>query len=114
VEVLYLSTFRTMFGVGAGFVILVTLSKHPTGQAIARPLSSRALYPFSQLAYSAYLVNPMVVIASGKVLAPLVAHGEQPMPIYLPCTVVGTFGCAFLLHVLVERPGMELRPRSAI
>ena len=112
VEVAYLSSFRTVFAAGAAFVLLVTLSEHPLGRILTRPLSSRVLYPISQIAYSAYLVNPMVCMFLGKLLKPYVAHGEPPMPIFVPLDVAVTFGCAALLHVFVERPGMELRPRA--
>jgi peptidoglycan/LPS O-acetylase OafA/YrhL len=112
VEVAFLASFRTVFGVGAAFIVLVTLSKHPLGRALARPLSSRWLYPFSQLAYSAYLVNPIVTVWLNDRLRRFVSHGEEPMHIFAPCDLVGTFAVAALLHVAIERPGMELRPRG--
>jgi len=110
VEVAYLASFRTVFGVAAAFAVLVTLSRHPAGRVVARLLSSRALFPVSQLAYTAYLVNPMVTMALGPALQRLVANGEDPMPILAPFDVLATFGCAAVIHLLVERPGMRLRP----
>jgi peptidoglycan/LPS O-acetylase OafA/YrhL len=34
------------------------------------------------------------------------------MPLFLPFDVLGTFAAAAALHLLVERPFMELRPRA--
>jgi peptidoglycan/LPS O-acetylase OafA/YrhL len=114
VEIVYLATFRTVFGVGAAFLLLVTLSSHSIGEGLARALSWRALFPFSQLAYAAYLVNPMVTMFVGRMLQREVAHGEEPLHLLVPWDLIGTFGCAAVIHVLVERPGMELRPRRAV
>jgi peptidoglycan/LPS O-acetylase OafA/YrhL len=111
VEVAYLASFRTVFGVCGAFLVLVTLSAHPWGQALARPLSSRWLFPFAQLAYAAYLVNPMVALALARPLGRFLAHGEEPMHILVPCDLAATLVCAVALHVLVERPGMDLRPQ---
>ena len=110
VEIAYLATFRTVFASAAAFIVLVTLSAHPIGRLLAKPLSSRVLYPFSQLAYSAYLLNPMVTVFHEMRMTAQVAHGEEPMHIFAPVTVVSTFVCAAILHVFVERPVMQLRP----
>ena len=113
VEVAYLATFRTVFAVAAAFIVLVVLSAHPVGKALAVPLSSPVLFPFAQLAYAAYLINPMVTTAVGRALRGFVANGEDPMHVFIPCDIVATFAVAAVLNVLVERPGMELRPRSS-
>lgn len=111
-EILYLASFRSVFGVSAAFVVLVTLSTHPLGRLLARPLSSRWLFPFSQLAYSAYLVNPLVTMTVDRALSSHVQHGEEPMLVLAPVDFAATFLAAALIHVFVERPGMELRPRA--
>jgi len=113
-EVFYLATFRTFFGLGAAFVILVTLSTHPVGRALGKGLSARVLFPFSQLAYSAYLLNPTVTTWVGRALAPHIAPGEEPMHLLMPCDVLATFAAATVLHLAVERPGMELRPKATL
>jgi peptidoglycan/LPS O-acetylase OafA/YrhL len=113
VEVAYLATFRTGFGMSVAYVLLLSVSRHPVGAAIGRALSSRVLYPFGQLAYSAYLLNPIVTNWVDHVLAPLVwVAGASPMPLFLPFDVGGTFLAAAVMYVLVERPFMELRPRA--
>jgi len=113
VEVLYLSTFRAVFGVCAAFIMLVTVSQHPFGRALAKPLSARWLFPVSQLAYPAYLLNPLVTLYVDAWLGPAVSLSEDPMRVLIPCDAIATFACAAILHVTVERPGMELRPRAA-
>ena len=113
-EVAYLATFRTFFGLGAAFVILVTLSAHPMGKSLARLLSARWLFPISQLAYSAYLLNPTVTTWVGRVLGPHIGPGDEPMHLLMPCDAIATFACAAVIHLAVERPGMELRPRATL
>jgi len=114
VEIAYLATFRTGFGIAIAYVLLLSLSRHPVGAVIGRVLSSRALYPFGQLAYSAYLLNPIVTHMVDHVLAPFVwLAGAPPMALFLPFDMGGTFVAAAGMYVLVERPFMELRPRAA-
>jgi peptidoglycan/LPS O-acetylase OafA/YrhL len=114
IEVLYLASFRTVFGLSVAYVILVVLSKHPLGQRVGRALSARWLYPFSQLAYSAYLLNPMVTMAEDDLLRPMLETVREPLLVLLPLNFVGTFAAATVVHLAVERPGMELRPRSQL
>ena len=112
VEVAFMATFRTVFGVSVAYGILLALSAHPIGRALARILSSRVLYPFSQLAYSAYLLNPIVTTYVDGALSPWVWLGKaEPMSLFLPFDVGCTFLAAALMHVFIERPFMELRPR---
>ena len=40
-EVAFLASFRTIFGVAMAYLLLVSVSAHPLGRALARPLSSR-------------------------------------------------------------------------
>jgi peptidoglycan/LPS O-acetylase OafA/YrhL len=111
-EIAYVSAFRTFFGIAVAYFVLLSLSPHPAGRVLGNVLSSRVLYPFSQLAYSAYLLNPIVTNVVDHVLAPLVWLGKaEPMPLFLPFDFGGTFVAAGVLHVLVERPFMKLRPR---
>jgi peptidoglycan/LPS O-acetylase OafA/YrhL len=113
-EVAFMATFRTVFGVAVAYALLLSLSTHPLGRGLGRVLSWRVLYPFSQLAYSAYLLNPLVTNGVDHLFAPLVWLGKaQPMTLFLPFDVALTFAAASVMHVLVERPFMELRPRAA-
>jgi peptidoglycan/LPS O-acetylase OafA/YrhL len=87
------------------------VSDHPLGRALAIPLSSPWLYPISQLAYAAYLINPIVTLTVDQALTGFIANADAPMPILIPCDLLATFACATLIHLAIERPGMELRPR---
>ncbi|MBI4951622.1 MAG: acyltransferase [Myxococcales bacterium] len=112
-EVAYLASYRTIFGASVAYGILFSVSQHPVGRALGRVLSSRLLYPFGQLAYSAYLLNPIATNLVQEALAPLVwERGVPPMPLFLPFDLVVTFVAAAVLHLFVERPFMELRPRG--
>jgi hypothetical protein len=112
-EVAYLALFRTAFGAAVAYVMLLSVSRSPVGVALGRVLSSRLLYPFSQIAYSAYLLNPVVTMLADHALAPLVVSGKaSPLPLFLPFDALGTFVAAAAVYLLVERPLMELRPRS--
>ncbi|MDB4944892.1 MAG: acyltransferase 3 [Labilithrix sp.] len=110
-EIAFLAAYRTMFGCAVGVVLLFALSAHPVGAAIGRFLSLRCFYPVAQLAYSAYLVNPLVCIAVHKLAAPLVWQGRaSPMALFIPLDVLGTFVVASAIYLFVERPIMALRP----
>jgi hypothetical protein len=39
---------------------------------------------------------------------------REPLLVLLPLNFVGTFAAATVVHLAVERPGMELRPRSQL
>ncbi len=111
-EVAYLASFRTAFACAVAFVLLVSVSGHRVGDALARPLSSRLLYPVSQLAYSAYLVNPLVTIFVGDHTPARLLARPSVLALLAPCDLVGTLGVASLIHLAVERPFMNLRPQS--
>jgi peptidoglycan/LPS O-acetylase OafA/YrhL len=114
VEVLYLGVYRTVFGASVAYVVLLSLSDHPAGRALGRALSARTLYPFAQLAYAAYLLNPIVAQQVHRALSPLVQSGGFPaMAILAPADLAATFLSATAMHLLVERPFMELRPRAS-
>ena len=76
-EVAFMATFRTFFGIAVAYGILLSLSTHPAGRFLGGLLSSRVLYPFSQLAYSAYLLNPIVTNFVDHALAPIVWLGKS-------------------------------------
>jgi peptidoglycan/LPS O-acetylase OafA/YrhL len=115
IEVLYLATFRPVFGIAVAVLMLLSLSNHPIGRVLGRFLSLRIFYPISQLAYSAYLLNPMVTTCVDRSIFPWVAlHPVRPLLVYVPLDVIGTFAAAAVLHLAVERPILRLRPRPAV
>jgi peptidoglycan/LPS O-acetylase OafA/YrhL len=113
VQVFYMATFRPAFGIAIAYVMLFALSDHPVGRIVGRVLSLRFLYPVGQLAYSAYLLNPIVTTVIHRTVALWVLfHGVPPMAVFLPLDLVSTFLAATALHVFVERPLLRLRPRA--
>jgi peptidoglycan/LPS O-acetylase OafA/YrhL len=111
-EVTYLAAYRTVFGACVAFVLLLSLSQHPIGRGLSRVLSARALHPLAELAYAAYLVNPIATMVVDRVLAPAVLDAGLPLlPVLVPCNLAVTFTAALIIHLAIERPFMELRPR---
>lgn len=106
----YIGTFRLVFGIAVAYVLLFALSRHPVGAMLGKVLSHRALHPLAQLSYAAYLVNPIVAIVIRARLARRVFEGELGMPSLFAIDLVATFACALVIHVLVEKPFMVLRP----
>jgi peptidoglycan/LPS O-acetylase OafA/YrhL len=114
VEVTYVATFRLVFGAAIAYAVLFSLSAHPVGKSLGAALSARWLHPIAQLAYSAYLLNPIVATRVHKALAPVVAASQlSPMAWFVPVDFAVTLAAATVLHLAVERPFMELRPRGA-
>jgi len=111
VEVGFLAASRTVFAVAVALLLLLSLSQHRSGRVLGRVLSSRIFYPIAQLAYSAYLVNPIVCVLIHGRVGPLVwQHRAAPMFLFLPLDVVATLLVACAIHLFVERPFMALRP----
>jgi peptidoglycan/LPS O-acetylase OafA/YrhL len=114
VEVAYLASYRLVFGLAVGYVMLFSVSAHPLGHLAGKILSHRLFYPIGQLSFSAYLVNPMVTTYVHRALAlPVAKSHTAPMLAFIPADIAATFVVAALLHLLVERPGLNLRPRRA-
>lgn len=112
VEVAYMALHRAVFGCALAYVLLFVISDHSLGKRVGRLLATKALYPIGQLAYSAYLINPFVAIATHKALASRLTDPTTAMLVLLPLDLVFTFAAAAVLHLAVERPFMRLRPRS--
>lgn len=109
-EVAYLSLHRAAFGASMAYVLLFAISDHRLGVSLGRLLSAKALYPIGQLAYSAYLLNPFIAIATHKVLRARLVDPTTAMLVLLPLDLVLTFAAAAILHLAVERSFMRLRP----
>ena len=111
VEVAYLASYRTLFGACATVLLLLALSQNAVGRVLGRVLAARCLTPIAHLAYSAYLLNPIVVAVVHRALAPRYLEGRaSSLLVLFALDMVGTFLAATVLYVLVERPIMDLRP----
>ena len=114
VGLVYMGTFRAAFGMAVAFVLVLVLSQHSVGRALARPLSAKVLWPFAQLSYSAYLVNPIVTLLVRGALAQAILRGSFGMASLFAMDLAGTFAVATLVYTLVERPFMRLRPSGRL
>jgi len=107
-----MASYRSVFGACVAYVLLLVLSKQPLGHALGRVLAARPLVPIAQLAYAAYLVNPIVSHVLAHRFGPsLVGSAARVHLLAFPSELVVTLAIAFVIHILVERPFMELRPR---
>jgi peptidoglycan/LPS O-acetylase OafA/YrhL len=112
VQVAYLASYRLLFGLGVGYVMLFSLTDHPVGRALGACLSLRAFYPIGQLSFAAYLLNPIVTtLVHATIAARVLKAHTPPMLAFIPADALATFLAAAMLHLLIERPGLRLRPR---
>jgi peptidoglycan/LPS O-acetylase OafA/YrhL len=113
IEVAFLASYRTVFGLAIATLLLFALSAHGVGRVLGRFLAWRGFAPIAQLAYAAYLVNPIAVVFSHAALMPLFRDGTvAPMPVLLPADLALTFFAALVVYLTLERPIMDLRPRA--
>lgn len=112
VGLVYMATFRTVFGASVAYLLLFALSSHPLGRIVGRALSWRGFWPVAQLSYSAYLLNPVVALGLRGYLGPSIFAGRWSVPSLFLVDTLGTFVAALLVFVLVERPFMQLRPKA--
>lgn len=112
VEVAFMALYRTLFGACVGYGIVFSLAPNGPGKALGEALSWRGFLPFAELAYSAYLLNPMVATLVHRAVAPRIPRWIEPMSVLMPLDLAATFLAALALHLLIERPFMELRPKG--
>ncbi|RKH16919.1 acyltransferase [Corallococcus sp. CA047B] len=106
---LYLTLYRTLFGVGAAALLLLIQAKAGGGQVLGRVLAWRALRPIAQLSYAAYLVHPLIIF--GLYGSMTFGGAASVSLLQLSAMSLGlTLWVSLVLHVLIERPLMRLRP----
>lgn len=108
-EVLYLASFRLLFGVGVAALLLMSLSTHRLGGRLGKWLSAPQLYPIAQLAYAAYLLNPIIATASHRAFSPAAAGPSFTFLVLAFVDIPVTLAAALVLSLLIERPFMNLR-----
>jgi hypothetical protein len=111
-QVSYMATYHTVFGACWAYILLITISEHRVGKMLGRFLGARAWYPIAQLAYSAYLLNPLIADQTNSSLAPLFTSPAKIYFLAFPFELLLTLAGAAVIHVFVERPFMQLRPRG--
>lgn len=108
-----LTLHRTLFGAAVAFLILWCLYPVSRPASLAqRFLSWRPFYSMAQLAYSAYLLHPIVLTTMFAAIAPNLSH--YPMMVYFIAGPLLSFACAAVLYLFVERPFMNLREHPSV
>jgi peptidoglycan/LPS O-acetylase OafA/YrhL len=101
------------FASAAAALLLVVVSRGSSvGRALARLLSTRALYPIAQLSYASYLVHLIAIGALYTVLRLERPPGAWMLLLY-PANLALTLLLALVLYLFVERPILELRDTTA-
>jgi peptidoglycan/LPS O-acetylase OafA/YrhL len=108
-----LSLDRYLLGAAVSYMLLYSLfAETVVGRAFRYFLSARIWYVGAQLAYSAYLLHPIVLLTVFGALA-----GRNlltiPMPLLFAAGPALSFLAAAPLHLLIERPFMNLRDAAS-
>ncbi|MEM7050098.1 MAG: acyltransferase [Acidobacteriota bacterium] len=107
---LFLTSYRYLLSAGVAYLLLYTRYRtdNPINRSVIWFLSWRIWYSTAQLAYSAYLLHPIVFVMVFGVLAPG-GLDRIPMLVYYIVLPILAFFAAFLMYVTVEKPFMNLR-----
>jgi peptidoglycan/LPS O-acetylase OafA/YrhL len=103
-----LTTHSTLLGAATAFVMLYCLYPvNRLGRLLEVLLSWKPLYSIAQLAYSAYLLHPIVLTIFYTSISPNLSR--YPMIVYFIAGPVLSFAAAAGLYLFIERPFMNLR-----
>lgn len=108
-EVAYLASYRTVFGIAVAYGMLLVLTEHAVGRSLGRVLAAPLFFPLGQVSYTTYLLNPIVATLSHGAFGPLLPSVGATVAILALIDVPLSFAAGFSLSVLIERPFMELR-----
>jgi peptidoglycan/LPS O-acetylase OafA/YrhL len=112
-EVLLLASARQVFATGVFTIMLLALAGGPVGARLAASLGARILHPVAQLTYSGYLVNPvMTLLFYAYVWSPVAGASLLVVTGYALANFAATLVAALALHLVIERPLMNLRSRT--
>ena len=103
----YLVTYHYTFAFGVAALLWVMMSSDALG-GLSKLLSSRVLFTAGQLAYSSYLLNPIVAKLVYKAW-PVPIEGLLGVSLAFFAGVVATLLAAMTLYLFIERPFMALR-----
>ncbi len=104
---------RHVFGFAVALIVLTSLFNYGLGGIIGKILSSKPLFPFSQLSYSMYLIHPIVLIFVLVLLKDAeifdhIFHFSNALILGV-CSLPFIFIVSALLYIFIERPFMKLR-----
>ena len=95
---------RYAFSLAFACLILLTLGRSSAGRVLGRLSSVRWFYPVAQLSYGAYLFHPLVIESLPQPEATYASVGA----LFVKAALL-TYAIAFVVHLAVERPFMNLR-----
>jgi peptidoglycan/LPS O-acetylase OafA/YrhL len=100
----YVTTDDYMVSAAVAYVLLFSLSESAFGGLISRLLSWRFWYWPAELAYSAFLLNPLVILGAYALLIHPASIDVGSAALYEVTLISATYACAALLYFLIERP----------
>jgi peptidoglycan/LPS O-acetylase OafA/YrhL len=100
----YLIAYNYAFALGVAAVVLVLLSDNPLGRPARTVLAHPAWYVPSELCYGVFLLNPFVVLGLYAYVVKTPTISAPMMTVYAIAAILGTFACAYVLYVCIERP----------
>jgi peptidoglycan/LPS O-acetylase OafA/YrhL len=110
---LYLASYRTVFSLAVGYVLLHVWSRGNARSRVARALSADGWTPFSELSYGAYLLHPLVIISVYRWLPFGSEATAAAIALRIAVVYAATLSASFVLFSLVERPLREEGRRLA-
>jgi peptidoglycan/LPS O-acetylase OafA/YrhL len=108
-----LTLYPYVIGAATAYILLFLL--YPAnwlGRTCCGFLSLRIWYVLAQLAYSAYLLHPILFMVAYGVMARRLDISRIPMTVFYTAGPVLAFLVAMPLYLFVERPFMNLRDRA--
>lgn len=100
----YLVTADDAFAAAITCLLLLVLCEAPRSRLLAALLSSRAWYWPAELSYSAFLLNPLVILGTYILVLHPSALTIPKAIVYELLLVPLTYLCAALLYFAIERP----------
>jgi peptidoglycan/LPS O-acetylase OafA/YrhL len=109
---LALATGGYLFASAVGVVLALSRTKSAIGRVVSRVLGARVLHPIARLSYAAYLFHPLCIgPVFGRFGFDLASPGLSYVRLLL-ASLVPTFAVSTLVHLLIELPFMNIRPRA--
>lgn len=102
-----LASFRNIFSLGVGLIILYLLTPKSKNTLLGRFLGHRFFFPIAQASYSAYLIHLIVI----SILYKVSLKNPEQLFYLVPLVYILTFFLSGALFIFVERPFLKMRKR---
>lgn len=116
-QLFYEVSNHNLFCLGASIVLLASFYPGYLAKLVQFLFAGRFLYPLSQLSYTVYLVQSMVIMVTVPTAITIVTRNPEQFPwstiqtLMFACSLSLFFSCflAVFAYLLIERPIMNLR-----